>query len=107
MENDEHPLLSTMADDHNTIFGYEDDARPSTKIQGFLREFSIESKKLWYMAGAAIFTSICQYSLGAITQIFAGNIGTSQLAAISIENNIIAGFACGILVISPTYFTYM
>ncbi|GFY91422.1 MATE efflux family protein [Actinidia rufa] len=98
MENDEHPLLSTMADDHNTIFGYEDDARPSTKIQGFLREFFIESKKLWYMAGAAIFTSVCQYSLGAITQIFAGNIGTSQLAAISIENNIVAGFACGILV---------
>ncbi|XP_057496882.1 protein DETOXIFICATION 29-like isoform X1 [Actinidia eriantha] len=98
MENDEHPLLSTMADDHNTIFGYEDDARPSTKIQGFLREFSIESKKLWYMAGAAIFTSVCQYSLGAVTQIFAGNIGTSQLAAISIENNIVAGFACGIMV---------
>ncbi|PSS26891.1 Protein DETOXIFICATION like [Actinidia chinensis var. chinensis] len=97
MENGEQPLLTTRADDLNTIFGYEDDARPRTKIQGFLKDFWVESKKLWYLASPAIITSVCQYSLGAITQIFAGNIGTSQLAAISVENSIIAGFSYGIM----------
>ncbi|XP_057496064.1 protein DETOXIFICATION 29-like isoform X2 [Actinidia eriantha] len=100
MENGEHPLLSTSsADDHNTFLGYEYDAGSSTGgiFRGFLRVFWVKSKKLWYLASAAIFTYICQYSLGAITQIFAGNIGTSQLAAISVENSIIAGFACGIM----------
>ena len=105
MENGEHPLLSTSsADDHNTFLGYKYDAGSSTGgiFRGFLRVFWAESKKLWYLASAAIFTFICQYSLGAITQIFAGNIGTSQLAAISIENPIIAGFACGIMVLPQT-----
>ncbi|XP_038974832.1 protein DETOXIFICATION 29-like isoform X2 [Phoenix dactylifera] len=63
----------------------------------FWREFVVESKKLWYLAGPAIFTSICQYSLGAITQMFAGQVGTLELAAVSVENSVIAGFSFGIM----------
>ncbi|KAL6012422.1 Protein DETOXIFICATION 33 [Asimina triloba] len=56
-----------------------------------------ESKKLWVIAAPAIFTSICQYSLGAITQTFAGHVGTLELAAVSVENSVIAGLAFGIM----------
>jgi len=61
------------------------------------RESWIESKKLWYIGGPATFTAICQYSLGAITQAFAGQLGTIELAAVTIENSVIAGMAFGIM----------
>ncbi|KAL5718164.1 Protein DETOXIFICATION 29 [Ranunculus cassubicifolius] len=73
------------------------DIQPITKVQDFFREFSVESKKLWLLAGPAIFTSICQYSLGAITQVFAGQVGTLELAAVSVENSVIAGFSFGVM----------
>ncbi|XP_077214915.1 protein DETOXIFICATION 33-like [Tasmannia lanceolata] len=57
----------------------------------------IESKKLWQIAGPAIFTSVFQYSLGAITQTFVGHVGTLELAAVSIENSVIAGLAFGVM----------
>uniref|UniRef100_A0A5K0VYR3 Uncharacterized protein n=1 Tax=Nymphaea colorata TaxID=210225 RepID=A0A5K0VYR3_9MAGN len=45
-------------------------------ISFFFFQFGVESKKLWYFAGPAIFTSLCRYSLGAITQVFVGHVGT-------------------------------
>ncbi|KAI4373811.1 hypothetical protein MLD38_011887 [Melastoma candidum] len=63
----------------------------------FFREFATESKKLWYLAGPAISTTLCQYSLGAVTQLLAGHVGTIQLAAVSVENSVIAGFSFGIM----------
>ncbi|KAK9941039.1 hypothetical protein M0R45_017668 [Rubus argutus] len=74
-----------------------DDIPPINGIRDFFREFNRESKKLWYLAGPAIFTSLCQYSLGAVTQIFTGQVGTLDLAAFSVENSVIAGFSFGIL----------
>lgn len=67
-------------------------------VRDFYREFMVESKKLWYLAGPAILTSICQYSLGAITQTLAGHLGTLDLAAFSVENSVIAGFSFGVMV---------
>lgn len=67
-------------------------------ISGFLREFGSESKRLWHIAGPAIFTAICQYSLGAMTQTFAGQVGELALAAVSVENSVIAGLAFGVMV---------
>ncbi|KAK4485746.1 hypothetical protein RD792_008392 [Penstemon davidsonii] len=63
----------------------------------FISAFKIESGKLWYLAGPAIFTSLCQYSLGAFTQTFAGHVGTLELAAFSIENSVIAGLSLGVM----------
>ncbi|KAK9903886.1 hypothetical protein M0R45_000857 [Rubus argutus] len=74
-----------------------DDIPPINGVRDFFREFNRESKKLWFLAGPAIFTSICQYSLGAVTQIFAGHVGTIDLAAVSVENSVIAGFSFGLL----------
>ncbi|XXG81302.1 hypothetical protein AAC387_Pa09g1971 [Persea americana] len=63
----------------------------------FFREAALESKKLWKIAGPVIFTAICQYSLGAITQTFVGHVGTLELAAVSVENSVVAGFAYGLM----------
>ncbi|XP_034201385.1 protein DETOXIFICATION 29-like, partial [Prunus dulcis] len=74
-----------------------DDIPPILSFRDFFREFYKETKKLRYLAGPAIFTSLCQYSLGAITQVFAGQVGTLELAAVSIENFVIAGFSFGVM----------
>ena len=68
------------------------------KQVGVVREFGQESKRLWQIAGPAIFTAICQYSLGALTQTFAGRVGEVELAAVSVENSVIAGLAYGVMV---------
>ena len=88
-----HPLLT-----HTFEPGRGDDIPPIAGGRDFFREFLTESKKLWYLAGPAIFTSICQYSLGAITQVFAGHVSTLALAAVSVENSVIAGFSLGVTV---------
>ncbi|GMH13867.1 hypothetical protein Nepgr_015708 [Nepenthes gracilis] len=79
------PLL----DSH--VVGAEE--KPRTVVQ----EFKHESKKLWVLAGPAIFTAICQYSLGALTQTFAGLVGEIELAAVSVENSVVAGLAFGVM----------
>jgi MATE family multidrug resistance protein len=119
MENGKQPLLSSSRESGDqsqdqdqlqsapvatnsssaaTFFAGAADIPPIKGPRDFFREFLIESKKLWYLAGPAIFTSLCQYSLGAITQVFAGHVGTLDLAAVSIENSVIAGFSFGLLV---------
>ncbi|XP_065881464.1 protein DETOXIFICATION 33 [Euphorbia lathyris] len=67
------------------------------KSTSFVTEFKEESKRLWHIAGPAIFTAICQYSLGALTQTFAGLVGELDLAAVSVENSVIAGLAFGVM----------
>ncbi|KAJ6297137.1 hypothetical protein OIU78_022795 [Salix suchowensis] len=74
-----------------------DDIQPINGVRDFFREFFRESKKLWFLAAPAIFTSVCQYSLGAITQVFSGHVGTLELAAVSVENSVIAGFSFGLM----------
>ncbi|XP_010254988.1 PREDICTED: protein DETOXIFICATION 33-like [Nelumbo nucifera] len=67
------------------------------KSSVLLKQVGEESKKLWNIAGPAIFTAICQYSLGAITQVFVGHVGTLELAAVSVENSVVAGLAFGVM----------
>ncbi|GAB4851981.1 Protein DETOXIFICATION 33 [Ancistrocladus abbreviatus] len=86
MAMDNTPLLKG-------INGAEEDHKQRTPLQ----EFGYESKKLWLLAGPAIFTAICQYSLGALTQTFAGLIGEVELAAVSVENSVVAGLAFGVM----------
>ncbi|XP_006852295.2 protein DETOXIFICATION 29 isoform X1 [Amborella trichopoda] len=98
MEDEHEPLLSRESEGNgNCLVEFEGDVEPVRSLGEFNREFVVESKKLWYLAGPAIFTSICQYSLGAITQAFAGHVGTLELAAVSMENSVIAGFSLGLL----------
>ncbi|EOA23848.1 hypothetical protein CARUB_v10017066mg [Capsella rubella] len=101
MEKDKNlteTLLSAAAEERTDLpFSSVEDIPPITTIGGFVREFNVETKKLWYLAGPAIFTCMSQYSLGAVTQVFAGHISTISLAAVSVENSVIAGFSFGIM----------
>ncbi|KAI4314383.1 hypothetical protein L6164_027297 [Bauhinia variegata] len=90
------PLLTPTNRRDDAVFSTEvADIPPITGVRDFSREFLIETKKLWYLAGPAIFTSLAQYSLGAVTQLLAGHVGTLDLAAFSVENSVIAGFCFG------------
>ncbi|KAG0453020.1 hypothetical protein HPP92_025684 [Vanilla planifolia] len=56
-----------------------------------------ESKKLWRVAGPAIFTRLVNYSMIVITQAFAGHLGDLELASITIANAVFIGFNFGLL----------
>ncbi|KAF3780117.1 hypothetical protein EJ110_NYTH29523 [Nymphaea thermarum] len=73
------------------------DIEPINSAGGFVFQFGAESKKLWYLAWPAMFTSLCRYSLGAVTHAFAGHLGTLELAAVSMENSVIAGISFGVM----------
>lgn len=88
------PLLDNQT--VSPINGYDEQQKPVH----FVKEFGYESKKLWKIAGPAIFTAICQYSLGALTQTFAGLVSEMDLAAVAVENSVIAGLAYGVMVSS-------
>lgn len=56
-----------------------------------------ESKLLWHIAFPAVLTEVFQFSIGFITISFAGHIGVVELAAATVVENIMEGFACGAL----------
>ncbi|GFQ00830.1 protein transparent testa 12 [Phtheirospermum japonicum] len=89
-------LVHRWSSTHSSVDEGED-IPPIICARQFSKAFARESKKLWYLAGPAIFTSLCQYSLGAITQTLAGHVGTLELAAFSIENSVIAGLSFGVM----------
>ncbi|ONK80371.1 uncharacterized protein A4U43_C01F16950 [Asparagus officinalis] len=91
MESPTEPLL-LLSETRELV-----DIGPIKGPRDLWREFKAESRKLWFLAGPAIFTSVCQYSLGAITQTFAGQVGTLELAAVSVENSVISGFSFGVM----------
>ncbi|KAF2309956.1 hypothetical protein GH714_005778 [Hevea brasiliensis] len=86
-----------MAIDAPLLDSHPNGGHQEQKPISVVREFGEESKRLWKLAGPAIFTSICQYSLGALTQTFAGLVGEVELAAVSVENSVIAGLAFGVM----------
>lgn len=124
MDNSKQPLLSptneavdqisadytSTSSATNAAFSFtpgEDDIAPIKGLKDFSRQFFVESKKLWYLAAPAIFTSLCQYSLGAVTQVFAGHVSSLALAAVSVENSVIAGFSFGIMVHTDIFIVYI
>lgn len=106
-DTSEQPLIISTTREENDYQNSPNnsggDIPPITGAGDFFTQFCIESKKLWYLAGPAVFTSICSYSLGAVTQLFAGHVSTIALAAVSVENSAIAGFSFGVMVYTYTY----
>ncbi|KAG1363293.1 Protein DETOXIFICATION 33 [Cocos nucifera] len=56
-----------------------------------------EVRLVWYIAGPAILTSVFEFSLGSVTQTLVGHIGTLELAALGIQNLVIAGIGFGVM----------
>ncbi|KAL5982330.1 Protein DETOXIFICATION 27 [Asimina triloba] len=68
------------------------------KEDGLGQRVCVESKKLWHIAGPAIFSRVSMYGMNVVTQAFAGHLGNLELAAFSIANTVVVGFAFGLLV---------
>ena len=60
-----------------------------------------ESKLLWHIAFPAILTAVFQFSINFVTVGFVGHIGVVELAAITVAQNVVEGFAYGVLVRTP------
>lgn len=57
----------------------------------------IENKKMWVVAGPAIFTRFSTFGINVITQAFVGHIGATELAAYALVFTLLTRFANGLL----------
>ena len=57
-----------------------------------------ESKKMWVVAGPAIFTRFSTFGIMVVSQSFIGHIGSTELAAYAIVMTVLVRFANGVLV---------
>lgn len=87
------PLLDNNVNSSSRVVDHQEE----TPLK-LVHKVGVESKKIWLIAGPAILTALSQFSIGALTQTFVGHVGTLELAAFSVENSVIAGFAFGFLV---------
>uniref|UniRef100_A0A2N9GE22 Protein DETOXIFICATION n=1 Tax=Fagus sylvatica TaxID=28930 RepID=A0A2N9GE22_FAGSY len=60
----------------------------------------IEMKKMWIVAGPAMFTRLSTFGLNVITQAFVGQIGSTELAAYAYVYTVLVRLANGVQ--SPT-----
>ncbi|KAJ4807071.1 Protein DETOXIFICATION [Rhynchospora pubera] len=56
-----------------------------------------ESKKMWVVAGPAIFTRFSTFGVSVITQAFIGHVGPTELAAYALVFTVLVRFANGVL----------
>ncbi|KAK0601281.1 hypothetical protein LWI29_022747 [Acer saccharum] len=57
----------------------------------------IENKKMWIVAGPAIFTRFSTFGINLVSQAFVGHIGSVELAAFSLVFTVLLRFANGVL----------
>lgn len=57
-----------------------------------------ENKKMWIIAGPAIFTRFSTFGINLVSQAFVGHIGSTQLAGYSLVVTVLLRFTNGILV---------
>ncbi|MBA0659341.1 hypothetical protein Goklo_011488 [Gossypium klotzschianum] len=67
------------------------------KDSNLISKVSVESMKLWLIAGPSIFSRLAMFSMTTITQSFAGHLGDLNLAAISIATTVIISITFGFL----------
>ncbi|XP_027359285.1 protein DETOXIFICATION 21-like [Abrus precatorius] len=56
-----------------------------------------ESKKMWVVAGPAIFSRFSTFGITVINQVFIGHIGSTELAAYALVMTVLVRFANGVL----------
>lgn len=57
-----------------------------------------ESKKMWVVAGPAIFTRFSTFGITVVSQSFIGHIGSTELAAYALVITVLVRFANGVLI---------
>ncbi|KAF2288125.1 hypothetical protein GH714_004564 [Hevea brasiliensis] len=71
--------------------------KPEVEEMQFKDKLWIETKKMWIVAGPAIFTRFSTFGINVIGQAFIGHIGSTELAAYSLVFTVLLRFANGIL----------
>lgn len=69
--------------------------------EGLRQRIWKENKKLWIVAGPAIFTRFSTFGVSFITQAFIGHVGHVELAAYALVFTVLTRFANGVLVPTP------
>ncbi|KAK7394741.1 hypothetical protein VNO78_15278 [Psophocarpus tetragonolobus] len=80
-------LIDTCAGDYTKISNFAD----------FKNVFSLESIKLWGIAGPIAFSILCNYAINSFTNIFVGHLGDLELSAVSISLSVVSNFSFGFL----------
>ncbi|KAI4328814.1 hypothetical protein L6164_021140 [Bauhinia variegata] len=58
---------------------------------------SVETAKLWSIAGPIAFNIFCNYGINSFTNIFVGHMGDLELSAVAISLSVISNFSFGFL----------
>lgn len=91
IQDGKEPLLTKEAE----MASYEEEGREEG---GLGKKVWVESKKLWRIAGPAIFSRLSMYGMNVASLSFAGHLGDVELAAMSISNTVVVGFNFGLMV---------
>ncbi|KAH9324795.1 hypothetical protein KI387_004973, partial [Taxus chinensis] len=75
-----------------------EDYVPTRFSSNLVREVWEESKKFWILAAPVAFNRICTYAFGVVTQSYAGQFGTLELAAVSLASSTVGGISFGLMV---------
>ncbi|KAK4404665.1 protein DETOXIFICATION 21 [Sesamum angolense] len=74
-------------------------AEDEIEEQNFKRRIWVENKKMWVVAGPAMFTRFSTFGINVISQAFVGHIGSTELAAYALVFTLLTRFANGLLVL--------
>lgn len=96
------PILEKKGND--SIISFHEDSQAEGNLG---KRIGVESKKLWRIAGPAIFTRLTTYGINLVTQAFAGHLGDLELAAITISTTVLVGLSFGLLVSVPILYFFL
>lgn len=99
-----HHAPTTIVGPNEGEFG---DYPPINNFEDFKNIFSLESTKLWVIAGPIAFNILCNYGVNSFTNIFAGHLGDLELSTVAISLSVVANFSFGFLVSFPFIYLFL
>ncbi|KNA22198.1 hypothetical protein SOVF_035990 [Spinacia oleracea] len=103
-EEMEAPLLLLHGDDKSgkgdaagSDTGEDGDYPVVTNFKEAKSVLWLETAKLWKVGCPIVFNIVCQFSTGALTNMFVGHLGDLELSAVSISLSVIGTFSFGLL----------
>ncbi|KAL0453320.1 UNVERIFIED_CONTAM: protein DETOXIFICATION 21 [Sesamum latifolium] len=72
-------------------------AEDEIEEENFKSKIWVENKKMWVVAGPAMFTRFSTFGINVISQAFVGHIGSTELAAYALVFTLLTRFANGLL----------
>ena len=91
------------------LIGSDDDYKhiSGMNLNALWGVFWIETVKLWEIGGPIALNIMCQYGFYAITVVFCGHLGPTQLAAVTLALTVVATFCYGFMVSPSPLFLLM